>query len=293
MFLGPKLVGPKGAPVAPARGPAVPRPALPQRVRPDTLLDEMRVRNRLQQFENQGGIVPINPKPVPKTGNPRVRGTNPGIGASGGADPWIPLQPGPSNALIVDGPATPLVAGEVPPPPPIAEPQPAKPSGNQQLPKGPTGEVPNTKPPEPPSAQPRRVKQDVYIIGNKGDALGQLDIFEVTSSGERIFIEAKDGTKLGKINPKTGKPFEDPATELTKWADKQILIAGRKKATALRDGVATRGDKGASVPSIAEIKLAKKIRFEIQADTLELRLAVEARLRCFASVPSGRMLPAG
>ena len=93
-----------------------------------------------------------------------------------------------------------------------------------------------------------------------------------------MFIERKDGTGIGKINSKTGKPFRDPEVAVVEFGEKQILQAGRKKARAIAEGVATRGDKGVSVPDIHEIKKAQRIRFEVKADTPRIRTEVEARV---------------
>jgi hypothetical protein len=101
-------------------------------------------------------------------------------------------------------------------------------------------------------------------------------------SGKRVFIEQKDGTGIfsGKINPKTGKPFVDPAQAVKDFAKKQILEAGRRKARAIRDGVATRGTKpGDAVPGIGEIKSSSTIRFEIKSDNPALKTEVEAQLQ--------------
>jgi RHS repeat-associated protein len=129
------------------------------------------------------------------------------------------------------------------------------------------------------SVATKRIIQDVYIVGKDGKDIGQMDVFEIDATGRRIFIESKDGTGIGKLNPKTGKPFQDPAGALEQFGENQILGAGRKKATALRDGVATRGDGASVVPSIDEIQKAKNIRFEIKANTPEMKLEVEKRLQ--------------
>lgn len=122
------------------------------------------------------------------------------------------------------------------------------------------------------------LSNDVYLIGKEGKDLGQLDVFEIDAGGRRIFVEQKDGTGIGKINPSTGRPFRDPVVALNEFGEKQILEAGRTKATALRDAVATRGDKGAAVPTIQEIQQSKVIRFEVKADTPEMRAEVGKRL---------------
>ena len=57
------------------------------------------------------------------------------------------------------------------------------------------------------------------------------------------------------------------------------MVAGRKKAKSLKEGVSTRGDHGATVPDINEIRKALTIRFEVQADTPAVRVAVEAHLK--------------
>ena len=129
-----------------------------------------------------------------------------------------------------------------------------------------------------PSRAPKRTVQDVYIVGKDGNDIGQLDVWEVMPNGTRVFIEQKSGLGIGKINPKTGLPYTDPVVATTQFGEKQILLAGRKKARSLLEGVATRGDGGAAVPSIDEIQRAKNIRFEIEADTPAIRTEVNNRL---------------
>jgi hypothetical protein len=145
--------------------------------------------------------------------------------------------------------------------------------GNQQQGMGvkPAEAVQNTT--------PKRVTQNIYIVGLDGQDIAQADVWEVTPDGKRTFIEQKDGTQLGKINPITGKPFVDPVKELRSFVEKQIYNAGVKKAKGLLEGVSTRGDNGEVVPSIDEIRKARTIRFEIKADTPELRAEVEKRLQ--------------
>jgi hypothetical protein len=207
------------------------------------------------------------------------------------AAPVSPVVPGGGPAPLGPGVgatvgATAAAAGRTQITPPAGTgggnaPQPAPGGGAQQPPLPPPPAPPAAPPPPPPGGPnaPKRLKQDVYILDKDGKDIAQLDVWEVTADGEKIFIEQKDGTGIGKINPKTGKPFVDPAKAIADFGQKQILQAGRKKATALRDGVATRGTRpGEAVPGIDEIKSAKKIRFEIKADTPEIRAEVEKQL---------------
>lgn len=129
-----------------------------------------------------------------------------------------------------------------------------------------------------PEQAPTRVRQDVYLMGKDGLDIGQMDVWERDPRSGPVFVEEKDGTGIGKINPKTNRPFKDPEIQRKEWVDAQIRDAGRKKATAIRDAVATRGDHNAAVPSIEEVRQANTIRFEIKADNPELRAAVEAQL---------------
>jgi hypothetical protein len=116
------------------------------------------------------------------------------------------------------------------------------------------------------------------MVGNDGLDLAQLDVWEISPDGQRTLIEEKDGTKIGTLNPATGRPFRDPTVAVEEFADIQVLEAGRRKAFAVRNAVRTRGDDKRPVPSIDEVRKATTIRFEIRADTPELRVAVEARL---------------
>ena len=115
-------------------------------------------------------------------------------------------------------------------------------------------------------------------MDQKGDDIGQADVIETDARGNTVFVEEKNAQGIGKINPKTGQPYADPAVQLRDFADKQIFKAGVKKANAILKGVSTRGDKGAAVPGIDVIRSIKTIRFEIQGDSPQLRAAVEAQL---------------
>ena len=125
----------------------------------------------------------------------------------------------------------------------------------------------------------QRINQDIYLVGPNGLDLGQADAVEIAPGGEVTFIEQKDGRGIGKINPKTGKPYVDPSGQLKDFGRVQIYEAGERKVHAMQNAVATRGDQGAPVPGVNLVSSAKTIRFEIRADTPELRAEVEARLQ--------------
>ena len=116
----------------------------------------------------------------------------------------------------------------------------------------------------------QRINQDIYLVGPNGLDLGQADAVEIAPGGEVTFIEQKDGRGIGKINPKTGKPYVDPSGQLKDFGRVQIYEAGERKVHAMQNAVATRGDQGAPVPGVNLVSSAKTIRFEIRADTPEL-----------------------
>ena len=143
--------------------------------------------------------------------------------------------------------------------------------------------APTPAPPAAPPEEPAQTTQDVYITkkldkpnaaGNSVEDVGQIDGYQ----GDKVAIEQKDGRGVGTINPKTNQPY-DP-NGLDKFGQKQIFDAGVTKVEAIKNGDGTRGTKpGESVPSIEEIRKIDTVKFQIHADTPEMRALVEKQFK--------------
>jgi hypothetical protein len=113
----------------------------------------------------------------------------------------------------------------------------------------------------------------VEYVDSGGVALGEFDRI----SGD-VFIEEKSAHSIGKVNPKTGKPF--PGSTPEEWAKKQIFDKTVTRLENLPKATATRPTKGGSpdVPDLSSIQHIRKYEFRIDSSTPELKKAVEAEL---------------
>ncbi|MCG6155354.1 hypothetical protein [Rubinisphaera margarita] len=104
-----------------------------------------------------------------------------------------------------------------------------------------------------------------------------MDALEIDSEGTVTAIEKKDGRGIGRINPKTGKPFVDPAIQVSKFGIEQVYKAGKRKAEAILNAQGTRGDVE-NIPGHDLVSQSRHIKFEIQADRPDIRAEVERQL---------------
>lgn len=154
------------------------------------------------------------------------------------------------------------------------------PASNNTLKQG-DAAPPEVQTPPATLVPPRLAKGDVYLVDKTtGHDLCQFDAIETAADGKVTLIEYKDGTGIGKINPKTGQPYVDPTTQLERFGQTQIYEAGSKKAAGLQQakanpsGVETRG----APATVDEIRSADTIRFDVKGDTPAIRAETEARL---------------
>lgn len=115
-----------------------------------------------------------------------------------------------------------------------------------------------------------RVYRGVDILDNTGKPLGELDWIDVPN---KSFIEAKSAQGLNTINPTTGLPYQTAE----QWAQTQIYTKTTKRINNLKIAVASRATKDgtAVVPALNEFTDFKKFIFKMDADTPELRAAVQ------------------
>jgi len=127
---------------------------------------------------------------------------------------------------------------------------------------------------------PGRIKEDVYVKGPDGKDIGQADVIEIDDRGIATFVEQKSGESksFDAINRRTGQPVGKRADLIARWAENQILEAGKKKADAILRGTETRATKGPSPVNIELIRGIRTIRFEIQGDSADLQTKVEEKL---------------
>lgn len=114
------------------------------------------------------------------------------------------------------------------------------------------------------------VIEKVEIVDRRGSPLGEIDKIDLKNG---LFIEDKSAKGLNIINPRTGMPQQTTH----EWANKQIFTKTQDRIKALENNaVATRATKDGTtdIPGFAEIKDFKKFEFRIDADTPELRQAV-------------------
>lgn len=121
----------------------------------------------------------------------------------------------------------------------------------------------------------RRIFREVEVFDAK---IGKHTEFDGVDMGRRMFIENKTANDLGKINPKTGKPYnkDTPAS----WAAKHIVGKTRERLILLANGTKARPSVGGSpeVPSLAELQGIRRYHFRVDATSLALRNAVNQGL---------------
>jgi hypothetical protein len=113
-----------------------------------------------------------------------------------------------------------------------------------------------------------KVYREVDLVDANGLNLGEFDVVDVP---KRLFIE--DKSAIGLSNPlNTQTPID--------WATKQILDKTTTRIQNLAKTVATRPkiDGTAVVPEFSEISSFKEFLFRVDADTPDLRQAVETVL---------------
>ncbi|RNI39835.1 DUF4157 domain-containing protein [Hanamia caeni] len=123
----------------------------------------------------------------------------------------------------------------------------------------------------------------VKITDKKGAPTGEIDEVQ-----EGTIREKKSAEGLGKVNPKTGKPF--PGSDEVTWAENQIYTKTKTRIGNLKTAVATRpsekmteepAQKAGSqdVPTIKELQGVRKYEFRIDADTPDLRAQVGIQIK--------------
>ncbi|GEM_PF-1138719 len=110
----------------------------------------------------------------------------------------------------------------------------------------------------------------VEIVDGFGKPIGELDEVGLKTLQ---FFEDKSAKGLNILNPSTGKPFQTAQ----EWAEKQILNKTTTRIENLKVAVATRETVSGTpiVPTLDEIRNIKSFTFRIDADTIDLRKAVE------------------
>lgn len=112
----------------------------------------------------------------------------------------------------------------------------------------------------------------VELENQLGNPLGEFDGIDM---GAKTFIEDKSAEGLTIPHPRTGA-MPDPE----KWAEKQIYKKTEVRINNLAVATATRPTVQGSpvVPTIDEIRDFRKLHFKMDADTPELRAAVDTQL---------------
>ncbi len=127
-----------------------------------------------------------------------------------------------------------------------------------------TGEGTGNVPPRVPYSK------EVEIADKQGNPLGEFDEIDLVN---KVFHEDKSAEGLSVISPKTGKPFQTAE----KWAQKQIYAKTKERILNLQKVDHTRPTINGSVeiPTLDEIKDVRRFNFRMNADTPELREAVQ------------------
>ncbi|WP_025719948.1 phage baseplate assembly protein V [Paenibacillus polymyxa] len=112
--------------------------------------------------------------------------------------------------------------------------------------------------------------KEVEIADKVGNPLGEFDEIDLVN---KVFHEDKSAEGLSVINPKTGKPFQTAE----KWANKQLYAKTKERILNLQKVDHTRPTKNGSseIPTLDEIKDVRSFNFRMNADTPELRAAVQ------------------
>ena len=126
-------------------------------------------------------------------------------------------------------------------------------------------------------AELRRIVPDftgVEIVTAGNAVLGEFDGINMA---QKLFIEDKSAEGLNRINPKTGLKAQTPE----EWALDKIFSKTEKRIAGLKEAAATRATKEgtAEIPKISEIRGFRKLHFRVDADTPELRNAVETEIK--------------
>ncbi|MFT3765619.1 MAG: SH3 domain-containing protein [Minicystis sp.] len=132
---------------------------------------------------------------------------------------------------------------------------------------------------KPPAVVLRRIYRGVEIVDARNSPLGELDGVDV---GRRMFIENKTASGINKIDPRTGRPFNNSTP--ADWAQKQIVGKTKVRIKNLTSAAATRPTVGGSpdVPTLAELQGIKRLHFRIDGDSPALRNAVAQSLAALA-----------
>ncbi|NJD51971.1 MAG: SH3 domain-containing protein [Candidatus Methanoperedens sp.] len=112
------------------------------------------------------------------------------------------------------------------------------------------------------------VRNVTLVDGNKSP-LGEFDGIDM-NKGE--FLENKSAAGLDKPNPRTGLPQQSPKD----WALKQIYKKTKVRISALASAAGTTGT--GKVPTIAQIRGFRQLRFLIDMDSPAIRAAVYAEI---------------
>ena len=109
----------------------------------------------------------------------------------------------------------------------------------------------------------------VEITDPYGKPLGEFDEIDFTN---KIFYEDKSARELNTLNPVTNMPFQTA----DQWATKQIYDKTSVRIQNLQKAVATRATVNGTkdVPKLSDINNIKKFVFRIEADTPEIKSAV-------------------
>ena len=116
--------------------------------------------------------------------------------------------------------------------------------------------------------------EGVYMAGQRGEAIGEFDGINMA---EELFIEDKSARGLAKVNPKTGLTYQTPVD----WARKHVFDKTVTRIEALRTARYTYPTPGGptAVPDIEQIRGFHRLHFRIDADTPQVRAAVEKEVQ--------------
>ena len=112
--------------------------------------------------------------------------------------------------------------------------------------------------------------EGVHLAGPRGEAAGEFDGINMA---EKIFIEDKSAQGLNEVNPKTGLKYQTPAA----WAHKHVFNKTVSRIKALHNAPYTYPSLNGppAVPNIDQIRGFQRLHFRVDADTPEVKRAVE------------------
>ncbi|CAG0986622.1 hypothetical protein METP2_02313 [Methanosarcinales archaeon] len=113
------------------------------------------------------------------------------------------------------------------------------------------------------------IVRSVTLVDGQKSPLGEFDGIDM-NKGE--FLENKSAAGLDKPNPRTGLPQQTPGD----WALKQIYKKTKVRVSALASAAGTTGT--GKVPTIAQIRGFRQLRFLIDMDSPAIRAAVYAEI---------------